>query len=382
MSSPLISVIIPVYNVEKYLKECLDSVLNQTLRNIEVICVDDESTDNSLAILREYEKLDQRIIVIQQQNSGAGVARNKGINIARGDYLSFLDSDDWYPNNQILEKLYNNAKRENMLISGGSVILWNGDKKITRFNDSLKGNVFEKEGIINYIDYQYDYAYQRFIYSRKMLIENAVYFPPYRRFQDPPFFVKAMIVSSKFYAISEPTYCYRYTPKHIEWNEKKVLDLIEGLIDNLKLSSKNNLSDLHKLTVYRCEHEFAKVILNSNIISYNIISELFLLNSNINSNLLKYDKFYIVLPLRVIIEKLLNCDAKCMKEKDFISIQKDNIILGNKINDIENSYSFRIGRTITFFPRKIRGAIRCYNEHGFVYTIERIIKKIRNTLKG
>ena len=91
-----VSVILPVYNVEKYLKECLDSILNQTLQEIEVICVDDGSTDRSLEILREYEKKDKRVIVLTQENKGAGAARNKGLAIAKGEYLSFLDSDDFF----------------------------------------------------------------------------------------------------------------------------------------------------------------------------------------------------------------------------------------------------------------------------------------------
>ena len=93
--TPKVSVIIPVYNVEEYLRECLDSVVNQTLKEIEIICVDDGSTDNSLEILKEYAKKDSRITVITQQNLHAGVARNAGLAVARGEYVHFLDSDDW-----------------------------------------------------------------------------------------------------------------------------------------------------------------------------------------------------------------------------------------------------------------------------------------------
>lgn len=100
-----VSVIIPVYNVEKYLPECLDSVLNQTLENIEVICVDDGSTDNSLNILYEYAKKDSRIKVLTQKNLHAGVARNTGLSIAKGTYLSFLDSDDIFAPT-MLEEMY------------------------------------------------------------------------------------------------------------------------------------------------------------------------------------------------------------------------------------------------------------------------------------
>ncbi len=93
---PKVSVIIPCYNVEKYLRECLDSVINQTLKEIEIICVDDGSTDSTLQILEEYANKDSRIKILRQQNQFAGVARNNGMKIARGKYLSFLDSDDFF----------------------------------------------------------------------------------------------------------------------------------------------------------------------------------------------------------------------------------------------------------------------------------------------
>lgn len=92
---PKISVIIPVYNVEPYLRRCLDSVIQNTYRNLEIICVNDGSPDNCLSILREYEKQDTRIIVIDQQNGGLSAARNAGLDIATGDFISFIDSDDW-----------------------------------------------------------------------------------------------------------------------------------------------------------------------------------------------------------------------------------------------------------------------------------------------
>lgn len=96
MNTPLVSVIIPVYNVAPYLRQCLDSVCNQTLKNIEIICVDDGSTDGSLDILKEYAARDSRVQVIQQQNQYAGVARQNGMAAATGKYLAFLDSDDFF----------------------------------------------------------------------------------------------------------------------------------------------------------------------------------------------------------------------------------------------------------------------------------------------
>ena len=104
-----VSVILPVYNASDYLHQCMDSIVGQTLKDIEIICVDDGSTDNSLDILKEYEQKDKRVKVIQQKNAGAGAARNNGLSIATGEYLSFLDSDDFFEPD-MLEKAYEKAK--------------------------------------------------------------------------------------------------------------------------------------------------------------------------------------------------------------------------------------------------------------------------------
>ena len=94
-NKPEVSVIIPVYNVEKYLERCLDSVINQSFTDIEIICVNDGSTDNSLEILKYYEQMDDRVIVIDKENQGLSETRNLGINISNGKYITFIDSDDW-----------------------------------------------------------------------------------------------------------------------------------------------------------------------------------------------------------------------------------------------------------------------------------------------
>lgn len=113
MSTPLVSVIIPIYNTEKYLSDCLDSVINQSLKNIEIICVNDGSPDNSAAVLKKYSESDKRIHVITQENGGLSKARNAGIREAAGEYICFLDSDDMLVEN-VLEELYDNAKKENL----------------------------------------------------------------------------------------------------------------------------------------------------------------------------------------------------------------------------------------------------------------------------
>ena len=106
-----ISVIIPVYNIQQHLRECLDSVLGQSYPHLQVICVDDGSTDESPAILAQYAQKDNRVQVIRQQNAGPGAARNTGLEAATGEYVIFLDSDDWFEPD-FLEKMVDTAVRE------------------------------------------------------------------------------------------------------------------------------------------------------------------------------------------------------------------------------------------------------------------------------
>ena len=108
---PKVSVIIPVYNVEAYLRKCLDSVVNQTLKDIEIICVDDGSTDGSAAILEEYAAKDVRIKIIKQENTGVNVARKEGLKLATGEWITFCDADDWLEQDAIAE-MVNVAKQE------------------------------------------------------------------------------------------------------------------------------------------------------------------------------------------------------------------------------------------------------------------------------
>ncbi len=109
---PYVSVLIPVYNVEKYLEKCLNSVLRQTLMNIEIICVNDGSTDGSLEILKRYQKQDSRIVIVDKENGGLPSARNAGIEKAKGKYIGFVDSDDYVEPN-MFQKLYETAEQDN-----------------------------------------------------------------------------------------------------------------------------------------------------------------------------------------------------------------------------------------------------------------------------
>ena len=151
---PKISVVIPVYNAVQYLPQCLDSILSQTLQDIEVICVDDGSTDDSLVVLNKYQRKDCRIHVLIQKNSGAGPARNCAIQHGSGEFVAFMDADDWYPETDILEVLYIAAKEHDVKICGGSFSLWDGGNYSTVFYGFQNNQTFSYNHFINYFDYK------------------------------------------------------------------------------------------------------------------------------------------------------------------------------------------------------------------------------------
>ena len=131
-----VSIIVPVYNVEKYLRECLDSIINQTLEDIEIICVNDGSTDSSLQILNDYAQKDKRIIIINKSNSGYGHTMNTGINAASGEYIGIIESDD-FADKHMFEDLYKLAKDNDADIAKSNWYLYWGKHKFSRKNNNI-----------------------------------------------------------------------------------------------------------------------------------------------------------------------------------------------------------------------------------------------------
>lgn len=173
---PKISVIIPVYNTEKYLPKCLDSVINQTLKDIEIICINDCSTDGSLPVLYEYAKEDKRIKIINlAQNHGVSYARNAGIEEASGDYTAFLDPDDWWEID-LVEKVYDKIAADNPEIiqfGHNRLINWklNQYEIINKIEEVINGK--------NYCEYFCDFVNLVWdkVYKTTFLKNNNIKFP-------------------------------------------------------------------------------------------------------------------------------------------------------------------------------------------------------------
>lgn len=200
-----LSIIIPVYNVENYIEECLKSVQNQTLKEIEIICINDGSTDQSLFKLHELGKQDQRIKIINQENQGVSVARNVGVREAQGKYIAFMDGDDFYYDKDVLETLYEKAVSNNYKVVGGGLLKFNEGKYFLP-DERLAFNVC---GEISFADYQYCSGFTRFIFDREMLIKKRIQFPLSCSYEDPVFLYRVLSENKVFYAIDKIIYIYR-----------------------------------------------------------------------------------------------------------------------------------------------------------------------------
>ena len=212
-----ISVILPVYNSENYIKECLDSLLSQTFTDIEILCIDDGSTDGSLNILKDIEKTDSRITVITQENMGVAKTRNNGLNLVKGNYVYFMDSDDCLDKNAF-KKLHDNITSNRSDFCIMKVIFVNGSEEY-KFPAFDIDKEFDK---VNFNDFTFTYRDVKShvlndlfapwlkLYSAEFLKSNDDFtFPEIKSYSDAPFHVKTMLNASRISFVPEYLYYYR-----------------------------------------------------------------------------------------------------------------------------------------------------------------------------
>ncbi len=240
-----ISVIVPVYNVENYLKQCIDSIINQTFKDIEIICVNDGSTDSSRAILEEYKQKDQRIKIIDKENGGLSSARNVGLKEASGKFISFIDSDDWV-DITMLEKLYKNITDLNSDISICAVHQYDETTKETKDNDKYFNLGYFDETFDNrafsYLDtkpFIMDVCVMAWnkLYRKSLIDECNARFPDGLIWEDGPFFFSIFFKTQRVSIIRDFLYYYRInrTGSIIQKGGIQFLDIID--VVNLMLKS-------------------------------------------------------------------------------------------------------------------------------------------------
>ncbi|SEL22121.1 Glycosyl transferase family 2 [Methanobrevibacter gottschalkii] len=229
-----LSVVVLVYNTEIYLRDCLDSLVNQTLNDIEIICVNDESTDNSLNILNKYAKKYDNLKIINQKNQGGAIAGNNGLKIAKGEYVAIIDSDDIVVHDAY-EKLYKKAKETDSDIVSGKPNIYMGyyQREVTH-----KNNIWDNEKtfkIDETLDIFYDVFYWNKIYKRSLITNHDIYMIPGKIYADVPLVFRAYLFANKISIIPDVVYL---------WRKRETEAIIKG---NVETSVSKSLLDIDNM---------------------------------------------------------------------------------------------------------------------------------------
>lgn len=287
---PKVSIIVPVYNTAKYLKQCIDSLTNQTLNEIEIIIINDCSPDNSSDIITSYK--DKRIKIINHnKNMGIGKSRNDGIKKATGKYIAFVDSDDFVDLN-MYEKYYNFANANNLDFVTGFYNKVLNNKIINFKNDYFEiTNIHKNKNLINLIDY----GPCNKIFKREIITKNNIKFDENKKFEDIPFVVSALCHSENVGHINDYLYNYRIRGNSetttIDKRTKDIFDILEKVNKIFSQLERNSLEveyfNITQITRYMLKQKYQK---NKNL-KLNFINQGFEILNNKYPNW-KNNKYY------------------------------------------------------------------------------------------
>lgn len=359
---PKVSVVIPVYNVKQYLYQCLDSVVNQTLKDIEIICINDGSEDGSLAILKEYAAKDKRIVVLNQNNYGANNARNKGLDIVKGEFLSFLDSDDFFELD-MLEKSYRQCLKDKADICIYRVNCFHEQtKRYTSADFAFNKKYMPKHTPFSYKDmpcYIFN-AFQNWLFNKlfktEMIVGGGISFQDVRRTTDLFFSCISLVTAKKITVLNEVLAYYRIgtLTSNQATNHKAPLDfykafsalktrLIEMEIFNeVEQSFVNHALDgcIHNLNSLKTSESFSML--------YNKLKNGYFDDLNITGHPESYfylpHKYYEYLEIQQtpLVEYLFKKLKTTLSELDNRKIPRRFDII-----------SYKVGRLLTYIPRKL-----------------------------
>jgi glycosyltransferase involved in cell wall biosynthesis len=327
MNNPIISVIIPVYNVEKYLSRCLDSVINQTIKDIEIICVNDCTQDNCDEILKRYKKYDNRINTIKHdRNRGLSAARNTGLSNARGKYIYFIDSDDWVDLGY-LEEMLVAIEANNVDVVFNSNILHGSEYEFIPLIEKMNRGFQSTRYTVN--------AAWAYLIKKSYLNKYNVVFPEGLKYED--FYFNQIIIrdNDEIYTVCENAYYYFRRTDSIMGDNKVISNCdIIGIYEEIYRG-------------YKVKDSFLKRELRLNELKIhldkNIDKELFYKNARLFLNKIKYDiesniSYYSVAD-RNFLYDILKCEnyaeyqkshIPVCKHSDFLNALRQNIIKSQK----------------------------------------------------
>ena len=252
---PKVSVIVPIYNVEKYLEKCINSLLSQTLEDIQIILVNDGSKDNSGNIAKEYEKNNKdRVIYVEKENGGLSDARNYGLKYATGDFIAFLDSDDYIEKNAY-EEMYNKAIEENVDYVECDFI-WEFPNKIRVDKQYPYKNKKEMLSFVRVV------AWNKLI-KRQLITDNNLEFPKGLRYEDVEFTYKLIPFINKFAYVDKPFIHYVQREGSIANVQNERTAEIFTVLDNvIEFYKKNNIYEKYRDEL---EYNYARYLLCSSL---------------------------------------------------------------------------------------------------------------------
>lgn len=376
MEKAKVSVIVPIYNVEMYLVEALDSLQRQTLHDIEIICVNDGSKDNSLSIMKKYAEKDERFIIIDKENGGYGKAMNVGLDRATGEYIGILEPDDYVPLN-MYEDLYLVAKEHNLDFVKADFYRFTTDEKtedkhmVYNHLDKSHENYntvlcpTEKPHVTKFIMNTWSGIYKRSFIEEHHIRHNET---PGASFQDNGFFWQTFMYAKRVMFLDKPYYCNRRDNPNSSVNSKEKVYCMNIEYDHIRdifmkkenrelweiLKSYYNVKRFYNymFTLDRISDEFKKEYVDRISAEFRRSEELGELDYSLFS--LKSSE-----KLRLLIKQPSEYYSKyVVASKEMQKLVKENLRLKKKLKDIENSTTFKAGKIIMFIPVKLKKLIK------------------------
>lgn len=244
---PCVSIVVPIYNSENTLKQCLDSLLSQTFSDIEIVCINDDSKDKSQKIIEEYMRKDSRVKLVTQKHSGRALTRNKGRYLARGEYIIFMDSDD-YAKSDMIEKLYKNAKEYNSDIVLFSLTNWNSktmefldeEYPLKEFSDDYDNRSFTPSETYNIL-FRVSPNPLNKMFRREFLEKKNIIFKKGVNYEEYLYFLQAYVYAQNISILRLPLLVHRINDKNIFKNDIKKLDIFKIMKLEKEFLVKNKL---------------------------------------------------------------------------------------------------------------------------------------------
>ncbi|MBQ3600388.1 MAG: glycosyltransferase [Lachnospiraceae bacterium] len=388
---PKVSIVVPVYNVEKYLRQCMDSIVNQTLKDIEIICVDDGSTDSSGAILDEYASKDSRVRVIHKKNSGYGNSMNIGFDAANGEYIGIVESDD-YAEADMFEKLYAEASKNQLDVVKSSFYFYYSIPKEKNEKCEIVSKILAKQVFCptTYFDSKMEMvelfnikpSIWSAIYRREFIRENKIRFleTPGASYQDSSFNFKVWSLAKRAELLQDAFLHYRQDGENSSINSKgKVFCVCDEYAEMQRFLDKNPLlKSKMEFIMQRIKFDsymwnYGRLAQKYKYIFLERASEEFkegLLNGSIDKEYFEWYKWN-------DLNEIADDPALFHTEREMEKIQNKNNFWKQEYERVKGSLTYKIGNCITIGPRVIRRFIRCIGKHGIRYTFTTSLSEVK-----